>query len=105
PWIEKSLENSPWQLPQSCSSTTTRRTSGAESSTVNVTTGLTAASVAVTVEVRFTLRRDSAPSDQVPLASAGMAAFGVNWNAPAASGPTNIPEGELPSGLPFSCVV
>src|SRR5579862_2290604 len=84
PWMEKSLENSPWQVAQRWFSTTTRRASGAESSTVKVTTGFTAASVAVTDEVSCTLRRASAPKDHVPVASAGSAAVGVNSKAPSA---------------------
>jgi len=81
-----------------------RRATGSESSTANVTSGFTAASVALTLEVSITVRRASAPKVHVPVASAGSAAFGVKSNAPAASGPTSVPVGELPSGLPFNSV-
>ena len=44
---------------------------------MKVTTGLTAASVTLISEVSATLRRASAPNAHVPVASAGIAAFGV----------------------------
>src|SRR5262249_54375905 len=102
---EKSFENSPWQTAQFCVSTMVRCGTGAEPSTENVTTGLTAASVALTCEVSCTVRRASAPNDHVPVAVGGMDALGANGNAPWATGPTSGPDGEVPNGLPFNTVV
>src|SRR5579862_4008963 len=97
PWIEKSLENSPWQVAQFWVSTMVRCGCGGEPSTENVTTGFTAASEALTLEVNWTVRLASAPRLHVALAAAGSGEPNVSWKRPLLSGPTII--AELPSAL------
>src|SRR5581483_8578355 len=99
PCTENPFENSPWHEKQFWFSTTMRRGTTAPPSSPNDTTGFTAASFTEIDSVSWTGRRASAPTVQVPVASAGIGVPVTYSKTPDESGPFSVPLAPPPTAV------